>query len=230
MRWPEDDQDRLSPGQFIPVAEDTGLIQQFTGLLIEKSTQCLRMSDEQQLGLKRVAINISSQQFIRPGFADGFLAELVRCSLSASRMELELTESVFVQDAERIVSELNKLRAAGVHVALDDFGTGYSSLNMLRTLPLDAIKIDRSFITPLTGSKSARELAGKIVEIARLLDLEIVAEGVEEQAELTLLSDIGCDLVQGFLLSEALSLPELQKFLSDYKSQSRGQVVELRLR
>jgi EAL domain-containing protein (putative c-di-GMP-specific phosphodiesterase class I) len=97
-----------------------------------------------------VAINLSSQQFSRAGFADSLLQELARVDLKANKLELELTESVFINDAEQIVSELVKLRTAGVHVALDDFGTGYSSLNMLRSLPLDTIKIDRSFIIPLT--------------------------------------------------------------------------------
>jgi diguanylate cyclase (GGDEF)-like protein len=230
IRWPQDDDDPLTPDQFIPVAEDTGLIQAFTRLLVEKSAECLRMSDDYRLGLKRVAINISSQQFVRPGFADSFLEELVRCSLVANRMELELTESVFVEDAERIVSELDKLRAAGVHVALDDFGTGYSSLNMLRTLPLDAIKIDRSFITPVTASKSAREMAAKIVEIARLLNLEVIAEGVEKAAELNLLREIECDLVQGFLISRALPLQQLNEFLSSHRKAATDGVVALHRR
>jgi diguanylate cyclase (GGDEF)-like protein len=227
IRWPQDEKDRLSPDQFIPVAEDTGLIQEFTRLLVEQSARCLRASDEQRLGLQRVAINMSSQQVVRPGFADSFLAELVRAELVANRMELELTESVFVEDAEAIVGELNKLRAAGVHVALDDFGTGYSSLNMLRSLPLDSIKIDRSFITPLTESQDARRLALKIVEIARLLRLEVVAEGVESEAELSVLRDIHCDLVQGFLFAPALSLEELTSYLIRYRESATSAVVEL---
>ena len=227
IRWPRDESDWLTPDQFIPVAEDTGLIQEFTRLLVEQSARCLRTSDEEQLGLKRVAINISSQQVVRPGFADSFLEELVRADLVANRMELELTESVFVEDAEAIVGELNKLRAAGVHIALDDFGTGYSSLNMLRSLPLDSIKIDRSFITPLTGSQDARRLALKIVEIARLLRLEVVAEGVENEAELAVLRDIHCDLVQGFFFSPALPLDELTDYLSNYRESTSQGVVEL---
>ena len=225
IRWPQDDEDPLSPSEFIPVAEDTGLIQSFTRLLLDQSAQCLKASDAQQLGLRRVAINISSQQFSRPGFADHFLEELVRCDLAANRLELELTESVFIDDADRIVAELEKLRAAGVHVALDDFGTGYSSLNLLRTLPLDAIKIDRSFITPLATSAEARSVTQKIVEIARILKLEVVAEGVEDSSELELLRELECDLVQGFFLSEALPPAELMSFLESLRDSDDRSVV-----
>jgi EAL domain-containing protein (putative c-di-GMP-specific phosphodiesterase class I) len=118
--------------------------------VMEQSTACLLISERAKLGLQRVAINLSSQQFSRAGFADSLLQELARVDLKANKLELELTESVFINDAEQIVSELLKLRTAGVHVAPDDFGTGYSFLNMLRSLPLDTIKIDRSFIIPLT--------------------------------------------------------------------------------
>jgi diguanylate cyclase (GGDEF)-like protein len=230
IRWPHDDEDPLSPNEFIPVAEDTGLIQSFTRLLLDQSAQCLKASDAEELGLQRVAINISSQQFSRPGFADHFLEELVRFGLASNRLELELTESVFIDDSDRIVAELEKLRAAGVHVALDDFGTGYSSLNLLRTLPLDAIKIDRSFITPLATSAEARSVTRKIIEIARLLKLEVVAEGVEDSSELELLRELECDLVQGFFLSKALPRADLMNFLRSLQDTDEESVVSFRRR
>lgn len=228
LRWPRGDDFELAPTQFIPVAEDTGLIHQFTGLLVEQSAACLELSRDRKLGIQRVAINISSQQFGRDAFADSLLEHLARVGLKTSEIELELTESILVENVELVSDELRKLRSAGVHIALDDFGTGYSSLNMLRTLPLDTLKIDRSFITPLETSLEARNVAQKIVEIARALNLEVVAEGVQTMNEVRLLRTLGCDYVQGFVLSEALPLDKLDSFITARnKARANRKVVPL---
>ncbi len=211
IRWPHPEL-KLTPDEFIPVAEETGLIHQFTDLLVEQSAACLARC--RQFGVEAVAINVSSQQFSREAFADQLLDALVRHAVPSREIELEITESVFIHDATRVTNELNKLRAAGVRVALDDFGTGYSSLNMLRTLPLDTLKIDRSFIRPLLSSSEALEMASKIIEMARLLHLEVVAEGVEFPSELELLRELGCDNVQGFVLTKPLGLDELCVYLA----------------
>ena len=127
--------------------------------------------------------------------------------------EIEVTESVLMHDVAAVIRDLDVLRSAGVTIALDDFGTGYSSLNMLRELPLDVIKIDRSFVAPIADAAQARDLIGRIVDIIRSLNLLSVAEGVETERELHILQSLGCDSVQGFLFSPALPVAKLLGFL-----------------
>ena len=216
MRWEGEESEVYSPVDFVPVAEDTGLIHQFTEILVTDAAECLRVSHAEGFDIQRIAVNISTRQFAFEGFADSFLDAISRSSADAREFEIEVTESLFIDDAHRVSEELGKLKAAGIHIALDDFGTGFSSLNMLRSLPLDTLKIDRSFITQFTNSTEARTLVQKIVEIAKALNLSVVAEGVEEQAQVELLRSFGCDYIQGFVLSPALSVPDLVSYLKSH--------------
>lgn len=222
MRWHNVNGLVYHPSEFIPIAESTGLIFQFTRLLVEEASACLNRCRAEGLGLERVAVNISSRQFSREGFAQEFLCEVVRAGMKATDFEIEVTESVFIADADYVIGELNTLRDAGVHVALDDFGTGFSSLNMLRSLPLNSVKIDRSFITPLMDSSGARKVAQKIIEMAEALGLAVVAEGVESEEEIDLLRNLGCHYVQGYLIARPMPLDRLTGFLSDHHSTLPG--------
>lgn len=230
LRWPEGNGSFFSPAKFIPVAEETGLVHTFTNLLVAEAAQCLKEVRRKGLRLDRVAINISTQQFVREKFADEFLNAIAHASIKTEDMEIEITESLFIENAEHVTRQLRKLQAAGVHIALDDFGTGFSSLNMLRTLPLNTVKIDRSFITPMTTSKQGRDLAEKIIEIAATLELEVVAEGVELDAETDLLRRFGCDYIQGFILTQALPIDQLVTFLTQHHEQLHmdNEVVPIR--
>ncbi|MCZ6642008.1 MAG: EAL domain-containing protein, partial [Gammaproteobacteria bacterium] len=217
LRWPEANGNFVPPNEFIPVAEDTGLVHTFTNVLVSESARCITEVRRSGLRLDRVAINISTQQFIREKFADEFLDAVARTSIKTEDMEIEITESLFIENAEHVTRQLRKLQSAGVHIALDDFGTGFSSLNMLRSLPLNTVKIDRSFVTPMMTSRQARGLAEKIIEIAATLELEVVAEGVEQDAEMDLLRRFGCDYIQGFLLTQALPIDQLVIFLEQHR-------------
>ena len=230
LRWQKDGRTVFAPDEFIPVAEDTGLIHRFTELLVSEVAVCLEQCDAEGLDPGRVAVNISTRQFVRQGFARRFLALLESVQLPAERLEIEITESLFIQEPGRMDAELAVLRDAGMHIALDDFGTGYSSLNMLRTLPLNTVKIDRSFVQPLMDSPEARKVAEKIIEMVSALGLTVVAEGVEHWQEVGLLERLGCDFVQGYVLEKPMPVASLVEFLRQAQSEGvRGyQVVSNR--
>jgi diguanylate cyclase (GGDEF)-like protein len=214
LRWPSEKS--MNPGVFIPVAEQTGLIHQMTPVLIDDAQQCLDRCREAGFDIERVAINISPRQFQRSGFAEGFLELLHARGASPRDFEIEVTESIFVEDPQAVARDLTMLRSAGISIALDDFGTGYSSLNVLRELPLDVIKIDRSFVAPISESPQARDLIGRIIDIVHSLQLTSVAEGVETEREMQIMKAKRCDVVQGFLFSPGLPIPALLQFLKDH--------------
>jgi diguanylate cyclase (GGDEF)-like protein len=218
IRWESGSGIAYNPSDFIPIAEETGLIHQFTDLLVAESSRCLSLCRTENLGIERIAINISTRQFAKKGFAASFLAAVERNGLSPSQLEIEITESLFFADAAHVSEELARLRTAGVYIALDDFGTGYSSLNMLRALPLNSVKIDRSFIAPLMDSPEAQHFAQKIVEMAAALNLSVIAEGVEDWQEVALLEKLGCESIQGFVLSPAVPTDELVVLLKQYQA------------
>jgi predicted signal transduction protein with EAL and GGDEF domain len=219
LRWSEGGQMKYGPTEFIPVAEDTGLIHRFTELLISEVAECTARCKAASVSPGRIAVNVSTRQFVRQGFAGQFLALLESFELQPDQIEIEITESLFIQDADLVRAELAVFHAAGVHIALDDFGTGYSSLNMLRTLPLNTVKIDRSFVVPLRESAEARKVAEKIIEMVSALDLSVVAEGVEHWQEVSLLERLGCDFIQGYVLEKAMPLEDLIRYLQRVKSE-----------
>lgn len=220
MRWIDRGDVVYQPSEFVPIAEETGLIHQFTSLLVEEASRCLETLRLNGLKLDKVAINISSRQFSKEGFARHFLQAVESAGALPTQFEIEVTESLFIEDADRVIADLHNLRSAGVRIALDDFGTGYSSLNILRSLPLDSLKIDRAFITPLLTSTRAQKIAQKIIEIAKALDLVVVAEGVESEAEINLLKDLGCHYVQGYFIARPMPLDTLETFLADHQGRS----------
>ena len=164
--------------------------------------------------LDNVALNLSAKQFAQPGLAERFLELVSLHGGNAGDFEVEVDETLFLRESASVITELRSLRSAGVTIALDDFGTGYSSLNMLRSLPLDVVKIDRSFVAPLVDAPAARNIAHRVIEIAQSLYLEVVAEGVETDEELRILQSMGCELAQGFVISKPLSVSDLVAFLS----------------
>ncbi len=224
LRWYEDGRMKYGPAEFIPVAEDTGLIHRFTELLMSEVSECCVRCDKAGVDPGRIAVNISARQFVRQGFARQFLTLLESFDLQPAQVEIEITESLFIQDADKVRAELAVFHAAGVHIALDDFGTGYSSLNMLRSLPLDTVKIDRSFVVPLMESAEARKVAEKIIEMVSALELSVVAEGVEHWQEVSLLERLGCDYIQGYVIEKPMALEELVSYLKRVRSEGvRGE-------
>jgi len=203
IRWRDAELGEVPPGRFIPVAEETGLIVQIGRWVLEQAVaQAARWHGEgRSLPL---AVNVSALQFQQTDFVDGIAETLSRHALPPSLLELELTESILIRDADDALHRLQALAALGVRLAIDDFGTGYSSLGYLKRFPLDKLKIDRSFVDGLPDDESDVAIVGAVIQLARALGLRVIAEGVETDAQRQFLLQAGCDAYQGFLCSPAL--------------------------
>lgn len=199
-RWRDPELGTVPPGRFIPVAEEAGLISAL-GLWVLRSA-CAQIQAWGAAGYRTVpvAVNVSGRQFRTADFAANVRSVLDETGLAPSLLELELTESVLMDNADASADELRRLKALGIAISIDDFGTGYSSLSYLRRFPIDSIKIDRSFISGLPTNADDAAIAGAIVALGHRLKLRVVAEGVETEAQRTWLVQQGCDEIQGFLV------------------------------
>ena len=197
IRWNHPQRGYVGPAEFIPLAEDTGLIVQIGEWVIREA--CTQAS--MWPGELSVAVNISPRQFGSPVLAQTIVQALGAAGLPPSRLELEITESIFIGNVERTLSVLHGLRSLGVRIALDDFGTGYSSLSYLRSFPFDKLKIDQSFVRDLHSDASAHAIIRAITTLAAALGIETLAEGVELASHMEVLRNEGCDMIQGYLIS-----------------------------
>lgn len=219
VRWRHPTRGLLLPGEFIQFAEKSGLIIDLGLQVLDTSLESLRMWDDEGLSLPRVSVNIAPAQLQRPDFSQTVLSLLAKHDLEPSRLELEVTESVMIDNFTVAVSALSTLRSAGVTIAIDDFGTGHSSLHYLHRLPVDVLKIDRSFTellsseTPMVrGDPSA--ILSMLLALGNALSLRVVAEGVETQEQLVRLCRMGCDELQGYLISRPVPAEQLREFIS----------------
>ncbi|CAG9613066.1 hypothetical protein BACCIP111899_02261 [Bacillus rhizoplanae] len=201
----------ISPSEFIPIAEECGLISQLGDWVLERSCRIFKTLPEYTEGL-RLSVNISIQQIMQNRFIPVLRSILARTSFSPNRLILEITESVAVRHFEYIIAALQELRNMGILIALDDFGTGYSSLYYLKQLPLDIVKIDRNFIQEFhhIQAQPERTIVKSVIDIAHSLNMKVVAEGVETVEQETLLQSMGCDYVQGFYYAKPLTVSELK--------------------
>jgi diguanylate cyclase (GGDEF)-like protein len=211
LRWRHPQRGLVSPAEFVPVAEDTGLIVPIGAWVVREA--CARAADWP--GHIRVAVNVSAVQFHRGAVHETVLRALAESGLAPDRLEIEITESIFLEGSETTLRLLHALRSLGVRIALDDFGTGYSSLSYLQSFPFDKLKIDRSFIQNLLTREGATAIVHAITELANALGIETTAEGVEETAQLMELRAHGCSSVQGFLFSEPMSISDVDKLFSE---------------
>ena len=214
IRWNHPNLGAVAPAQFIPLAEQLGLIHQISEWVLR--TACAQFREWAEAGLApvRLALNVSGQQFRRPGLVDRLLTPLREHGLDPSLLEVELTEGTLmdnVQEAERVLREL---KDQGVRVAIDDFGTGYSSLSYLKRFPVDVLKIDRSFVTDMTTDSSDAAIVAAIAAMARSLGLTVVAEGVETEEQQRMLQDLGCPVMQGYRFGRALPAAEIRARLA----------------
>jgi diguanylate cyclase (GGDEF)-like protein len=210
LRWNHPKRGSVSPAEFIPVAEETGLIVPIgTWVIQEACRQAARWPDH-----VRVAVNVSSIQFQRPGLSHVVLQSLQNSGLAPARLEIEITESIFLERSDDILQLLHTLRGLGVRIALDDFGTGYSSLSYLQSFPFDKIKIDRSFVNALQSRPGAAAIVKAIIDLAGALGMETTAEGVEEQAQLAILAKQGATSIQGFLFSKPVPAAQATALLN----------------
>ncbi|MBO0905969.1 EAL domain-containing protein [Jiella sonneratiae] len=200
VRWEHPERGQIGPGLFIPIAEQSGRIDAIGNWVIREACR-LSLS---KLSGAPVSVNVSGHQLRSRGFVENVLQMLKDCDFPPERFEIELTESILVEDRDRSLATLKALKRSGIRLALDDFGTGYSSLSYLRAFPFDTIKIDRSFIMNLANDNSSLAIAEAVINLGRALKLTIVAEGVETVEQLTILSSRRCDEVQGYLFSRPL--------------------------
>lgn len=200
----------ISPGEFIPIAEETDLIIAAGDWVMEKALETLAYYHE--LGFRNfcININVSSIQMKEPNFLNKLKAVMEKTKVPTYAIKLEVTETVLMENIEASRCLFEEIKAMGIKLALDDFGTGYSSLNYLRNIPLDVLKIDKSFVDEITTSKVLSEIVDSIISMAHALDITVVAEGVETENQLTVLKEKGCDLIQGYYYSKPLNLEILE--------------------
>lgn len=210
----------IPPSQFIPVAEESGLINPIGTWVLNYACQQNAAWQRQGLAVVQVAVNVSIMQFTRPGFVDVVSSALANSGLKPSLLELELTESVVMGNVNESRRQLERLRRLGVGISIDDFGTGYSSLSYLGSLPIDTLKIDQSFLEKVDSEPKKQQLVKAIVELAHGLKLKVVAEGVETEAQLEALRQVGCDRVQGYLTGEPIPPNEVARLLAQPRSAS----------
>ena len=202
IRWNDPRTGLVPPGKFIPVLEETGLISEVGRWALRKAIEDYLRWRAAGLKAVRIAVNVSPLQLRNPGFVAEIEGKIGIGALAAEGLELEITESMIMEDLKHSVSSLRAIREMGVHVTIDDFGTGFSSLGYLSKLPVDTLKIDRSFVVEMTADPEGLALVSTIVNLAHALKLKTVAEGVETEEQTSLLRLLSCDEVQGFLFSK----------------------------
>jgi EAL domain-containing protein (putative c-di-GMP-specific phosphodiesterase class I)/GGDEF domain-containing protein len=212
VRWAHPERGMVSPLEFIPIAEDTGMIVVIGRWVLREA--CRQNAEWQRAGLQplRVSVNLSARQFRSDNLMNEIDAALSETGLPASSLELEITESMVMENPERVIDLLDKIRSRGIHLSLDDFGTGHSSLAYLKRFPIDCVKIDRAFIKDTPGNTDDVAIARTIVAMAKSLGLATVAEGVETAEQLDLLNSMGCDQIQGFFFSRPVAADEFMAF------------------
>lgn len=215
IRWRHPVEGLVSPGKFIPVAEETGLIEPIGEWVLRTACRQIMAWRKAGLGDIKVAVNLSARQFNNPGLLDTIRGILHETGVDAcpGLLELELTESMVMQQVERHIDTLQRLRAMGICISIDDFGTGYSSLSYLKRFPIRTLKIDQSFVRDLTTDAEDAAIVSAIVMLAHSLKLRVIAEGVETAEQLEALRALGCDEIQGYHFSRPLPIEDLTTFL-----------------
>ena len=214
-RWSHPRQGNIAPSEFIPIAEETGLINELGALVLRQS--CLRMVELARVNADAakltVSVNISGRQFKRPDFVEEVATILAETGIDPALVRLELTESVLMDNADEAVDTIKRLKSQGVKVVIDDFGTGYSSLSYIQRFPFDSLKVDRSFVGNMNEAEQNMEIVRAIIAMAHKLGLEVVAEGVELAEHRTALTDLHCESAQGFFFSRPVPGEELDALL-----------------
>ncbi|HEX3397779.1 MAG TPA: EAL domain-containing protein [Steroidobacteraceae bacterium] len=215
IRWHHPNRGFILPGEFIPIAEESGLILEIGDWVIREACRQARVWQQRGLPFLRVAVNVSPLQFRQANFVKKVHAALKEHSLDATYLEIELTEATLMSNAETSVALLEQLSELGVVVAIDDFGTGYSSMSYLQRFPIDKLKIDRSFISDVASNADDASIVRAIISLAHGLRLKVIAEGVESEEQLGILRRMGCDQYQGFFRSAAVPAADIEKFVRD---------------
>lgn len=219
VRWNHPERGLLAPTEFIGVAEETGLIVPLNRWVLDESCRLLRQWLDRGFAPPRLGINLSPRCLELEGFVHCFMSILDRHGISPKRIEVEITENLFIHDPAKVVPKLQELAAQGVRIAIDDFGTQYSSLGYLQKFPIHTLKIDKSFVWEIDRDASQHTIIKAILSIGQGLGLNLIAEGVESEAQLQFLREQGCNEVQGFLISRPLASTRLEQWLAEGASQ-----------
>jgi EAL domain-containing protein (putative c-di-GMP-specific phosphodiesterase class I) len=215
IRWNHPKRGLLSPAEFIPFAEQTGLILPIGNWVLETAcAQLVKWAGQEISGKLTVSVNISAKQAAQPSFVEEVLAAVNKSGANPANLELELTENVLVSRFEDVARKMTALKSFGVQFSLDDFGTGYSSLSYLKRLPLDQLKIDRSFVRDLETDVNSGAIAQAIISLGQAMGLAVIAEGVENDEQLKFLIAMGCHAFQGYLISPPVALKDFEQLLS----------------
>nr|WP_277883295.1 EAL domain-containing protein [Nostoc flagelliforme] len=206
LRWQHPKRGLLAPGEFIPLAEETGLIVELGYWVLFQACRQMQawLVSYPQHSLEKMSVNLSAKQFCQPNLIEQIRDILLSTGLNPNHLTLEITETVIVENGDEAIAVLLQLQELGIEISIDDFGTGYSSLGRLYSFPISVLKIDRSFINPMTTDKRNLDIIEIIVTLAHKLGMKAVAEGVETQQQLAILKDLNCEFVQGYFFSKPL--------------------------
>ncbi|MBR4808069.1 MAG: bifunctional diguanylate cyclase/phosphodiesterase [Lachnospiraceae bacterium] len=197
----------ISPGEFIPVAEKTGLIEKIDLCVFQQAASFLAEAMKQTSDKVILSINVSVRHLMKNNFIDEIKSVIEESGIPATRLEIEITESIMIDSADKALKRINELKNLGVKIAIDDFGTGYSSLSYLNKIPADILKIDKAFIDEINKGSSSKQYVASIISIGNVFDLEVISEGVETEDQLDTLRSIGCDYIQGYIWGKPM-MPE----------------------
>ena len=215
IRWNDPDSGLVAPGGFIPIIEETGMIVEAGLWAMRRVLRDQALWRQHGLQPPRVAVNVSAIQLRRKDFTGQVRALLAEAGSGEHGLDLEITESLLMDDMEGCIAKLKALRDLGVNIAIDDFGTGYSSLAYLSRLPVNALKIDRSFIEGMLRSSENMSIVASIISLAHALKMKVIAEGVETQEQLNMLRSLACDEIQGFLISVPVAAESVADMLRE---------------
>ena len=220
LRWHHSEIGNIPPNKFIPIAEESGLIIPITVWILEQTTKQLAVWQKIAPTYKNliVSVNISGKHLSNDDLIYDVENALAISKISPTTLKLEITESSAMENAERTINMLNRLKMLGVQLSIDDFGTGYSSLSYLHRLPFDTLKIDRSFVYSVGESGENSEILQTIISLAKSLKKKVIAEGIETESQLSLLRNLGCDYGQGYLLARPQTVENAEKALYEHKS------------
>jgi EAL domain-containing protein (putative c-di-GMP-specific phosphodiesterase class I) len=215
VRWEHPERGLIPPGDFIPLAEETGLILPIGAWVLDEA--CRQVAQWHRLGFPkmRIAVNVSARQFRHKAFVDSVQTVLDTHGLEAGLLEIELTESVMMYAGEAEMQALARLKFMGVRLAIDDFGTGYASLSNLKKFPVDVVKVDRSFVMDCLNSTDDAAIVKAVVSMGHALRLQVVAEGVETREQMAFLQLLGCDCAQGYLIGEPMPAAKFERLVAE---------------
>ena len=211
LRWTSEDGEKVSPADFVPIAEDLGLIEEIGDWVVDELTRQEHLWRSEGIVGLELGFNLSPRQFWQPDLADKIASRLIERRVDPGTVVVEITESSAMRDPERANEILWDLHSRGLKLALDDFGTGYSSLSRLKELPVDILKIDRSFVTAVDVDQQAAKIVAAFVQLGQALGMTTLAEGIETEGEWRFLAEHGCDLGQGFYFARPMDAREISR-------------------